>query len=174
MSRLRATKFGEFIFLDHGVVKVGEKTYCFLLILDAATTFITAYPVQTAKAEETIQRLHEWMDTYFCVPGSACADMAFHMPVVRQFFRSCNIRPVPTGPATPWPNRAEAGVRLFKKFMKILLDAVSRTGLQATPAQVMRKACCVRNQSVTYGGVSPMEMVFGRRPPAVVGLEQQD
>ncbi len=55
VSGLRATKFGELIFLDHGVVKVGEKTYCFLLILDAATTFVAAYPVQTVQAEETIQ-----------------------------------------------------------------------------------------------------------------------
>ena len=50
-------------------------------------------------------------------PIAICADMAFHHPHNMQaFYRMHNAKIIPTGPHTPWPNRAEMGVRLFKKF----------------------------------------------------------
>ena len=61
---------------------------------------------------------HEWMDTFRMNPKVICADMAFHHPRDMQpFYRMHNVKRLPTGPHTPWPNRAEMGVRLFKKFL---------------------------------------------------------
>ena len=63
---------------------------------------------------------------------------------------------------TPWPYRAEIGVRLFKKFLSALVDSASKkldkTNLsQITPAQLMRKAATVRNTQVTLSGQTHME-----------------
>ena len=127
VSGLRAEKFADLIFMDHGTIKIREKPYVFLLILDAATSYLAAYPSVSTGTEEVIKHLHEWMDIYQATPKAICADMAFHNPHnLKDFYRLHNIRPVPTGPHTPWPNRAETAVRLFKKFMKALVEEVER------------------------------------------------
>ena len=68
-----------------------------------------------------------------------------------------NVKRLPTAPHTPWPNRAEMGVRLFKKFLSALVDTASKnldqtTLSQITPAQRMCKAATVRNTQVTLSG----------------------
>ena len=88
-------------------------------------------------------------------PKAICADMAFHQPHDMQaFHRMHNVKRLPTGPHTPWPNRAEIGVRLSRKFLLALVDTASKnldqtTLAQITPAQLMRKAAAVRNTQVT-------------------------
>ena len=102
-------------------------------------------------------------------PKAICADMAFHHPHDMQaFHRIQNVKRLPTGSHTPWPNRAEMGVRLFKKFLSALVDTASRdldqTPLsQITPAQLMRKAATLRNTQVTLSGKT-LELAMGRRP----------
>ena len=43
-----------------------------------------------------------------------------------------NVKRIPTGSHTPWPNRAEMGVRLFKKFVLALVDTASKNLDQTT------------------------------------------
>ena len=80
--------------------------------------------------------------------------MAFHHPHdMHAFVRLHNINTLPTGPHTSCPNRADMGVRLFKKFLSALADTASknldRTSLaQITPVKLMRKAATVRNIQV--------------------------
>ena len=123
------------------------------------------------------------MDTFQMNPKANCADMAFHHPHDMQaFYRMHNVKRLPTGPHTPWPHRAEMGVRLFKKFLSALVDTASKnldqtTLSQITPAQLMRKAATVRNTQVTLSGKTPMELAMGRRPrdlmdPASMNPEQ--
>ena len=84
------------------------------------------------------------------VPKAICADMTFHHPHDMQtFYRMHHVKRFPTGPHTPWPIRAEMGVRLFKKFLSALVDTASKnldktTLSQITPAQLMRKAATAR------------------------------
>ena len=91
------------------------------------------------------------MDTFQMNPKPICADMAFHHPHDMQaFYRMHNVKRLATGPDIPWPNRAEMGVRLFKKFLSALVDTASKNLDQTTlsqiiPAQLMRKAATVRN-----------------------------
>ena len=60
-------------------------------------------------------------------PKAICADMAFHLPHDMQaFYLMHNIQRFLLDPHTPWPNRAEMGVRLFKKFLSALLDTASK------------------------------------------------
>ena len=42
VSGLRAEEFGDLIFLDHGSTQIGDKTFGFLIILDGATSHLTA------------------------------------------------------------------------------------------------------------------------------------
>ena len=103
-------------------------------------------------------------------PKAVCANMAFDNPHDMQAFcRMYNVKRLPTGPHTPWPNRAEMGVRWFKKFLLALVDTASKnldqtTLAQITLAQLMRKAATVRNTQVTFSGKTPMELPMGRKP----------
>ena len=93
-----------------------------------------------------------------------------------------NVKRIPTGPHSPWPNRPETGVRLFKKFLLALVDTASKnlhqtTLAQITLAQMMPKAATVRNTQVTLIGKTPMELAMGRKPrdlldPASMSPEQ--
>ena len=110
------------------------------------------------------------MDTCQMNPKAICADMAFHHPHDMQtFYRMHNVTRFLTGPHTPWPSRAEMGVRLFKKFLSALVDTASKnsdktTLSQITPAQLIRKAATVRNTHVTLSGKTPMELAMEKSP----------
>ena len=36
------------------------------------------------------------------------------------------------------------------------------------------QASLTRNSMVTFGGVTPLEMAFGRRPPDIIGVDNAD
>ena len=55
VSGMRNEVFGDMIFLDYGDFEVGGKMCKFLLILDAATTMIMAYPVVSDGADEGLE-----------------------------------------------------------------------------------------------------------------------
>ena len=92
-----------------------------------------------------------------------------------KFYRYHNIREVELGKHTPWPNRAEAGVKVYQVQMGILIDSLFR--LQAempTLAQypvrlLLKKGSWARNLSVTNGGKCTLEIAYGRKPPNVYG-----
>ena len=132
---------------------------------------------------EVISKLREWMDIFQMIPKAICAEKAVHHPHDMQaFYRMHNVKRLPTGPHTPWPNRVEMGVRLFKKFLSALVDTASEildetTLSQITPAQFMRKAATVRNTQVTLSGKTFVELAMGRRSrdfmvPASMNPEQ--
>ena len=151
VSGLRAEEIFDIIFLVHGSSKIGDKSFGVLIVLDGATSHLTAYPGKSASPSEVIAKLDEWMDTFQMNPKAICADMAFHHPhVMHALYRTNNVQRIPTGPHTPWPNRAGMGVRLFKKFIMALVDSASKnldqtTLAQITPAQSTRKAATVRD-----------------------------
>ena len=80
------------------MLKFGVKTYTVFIIVDGATTFVTAFAPRTKDRHDTVQCLMEWMDTFHCTPLSVCADMAFQSNEVQYLFRRLNIRPFSTGP----------------------------------------------------------------------------
>ena len=141
----------------------------FLVVLDGATSHFTVYQCQSTSPSEVISKLHECMDTFQMNPKATCADRAFHHPHDMQaFHRMHNIKTLPTEPYTPWPNRAEIGVRLFKKFLSALLDIASKildrtTLAQVTPAQLMRKAATVRKTQVTLRGRNTYGVSHGKK-----------
>ena len=169
VSGLRAEEFGDLIFLDHGSTQIGDKTFGFLVILDGATSHLTTYPCKSTSPSEVISKLREWMDILQMNPKAVCAEKAVHHPHDMQaFYRMHNVKRLPTGPHTPWPNRAEMGVRLFMKFLCARVDTASEildetTLSQITPAQLMRKAATVGNTQVTLSGKTFVKVAMGRR-----------
>ena len=127
VSGLRADELGELILFDHRSTHIGDKNFGFLFVLDGATSHSTACPCKSTSPTEVISKLHEWMDTFQMNPQAICADMAVHHPHDMQaFYRMHHIKTLPTGPHTLWPNRAEMGVRSFKKFLSALVDTAAK------------------------------------------------
>ena len=80
---------------------------------------------------------------------------------------------MPTGRATPWPNRAETAVRLFKRqYEKLLMDALTHPTLnKVTLRDLIRECCWARNTTLTISGYTPVELATGRRPTDHSDLE---
>ena len=108
-----------------------------------------------------------------CTPKTIRADMAFQSNEMKSFYEYYGIRPMPTGPHTPWPNRAESAVRLLKHHLSNLLVEVERDPslVNVTPRSLAKKAAWARNSTATYAGKTPLELAFGRRPRDVVSIE---
>ena len=97
-------------------------------------------------------------------------------PTLRKLFSYHGVKPIPLGPRTPWPNRAEAAVRLVKGHLAKLGASVDAepTLSKVTAKRILRKAAEARNTTVTFGGKTPVEIAYGRRPPDVIDVETAD
>ena len=84
-----------------------------------------------------------------------------------------HIGPYPCGPRTPWPNRAETAVRLFKRTWSIMAKALADEGYaeRVTVRQAVKKVAWARNCQLTVSGYSPLEIATGRRPPDLLDVE---
>ena len=164
-------------FIDHCQVPLGtgERLIVFV-ILDGATTLLTAEAVTTTQEVENITVLRNYFDQYHLQPKSVVADQDFMTKTWEHFYQSLDITPISLGPNTPWPNRAEAAVRLLKAQLKTMLSSIKAGAAPATLKkvtyrQLVKAAATVRNQTVTYGGVTPLELAFGRRPADLTQLD---
>ena len=177
VSGIRSEVFGEFTFIDHGEVPLSaNRKLQFLLIFDGATSLTTSYVVQTTSDAETIKFLVEYFETYQLNPKYTVADQAFMREELESYYNRQGIRPIALGPGTPWPNRAEAAVRMFKKQVNLMIQAVREDPILSdiTYQQLLRQASIARNSMVTFGGVTPMELAFGRRPTDLMTPENMN
>jgi hypothetical protein len=115
------------------------------------------------------------MDQNSCQPKTVVGDMAFFTPSFMTFYQSHGIKPLPTGPRTPWPNRAETAVRLFKRQFNLLLNYVQLDKKLAniSVGQLVKRTVWARNNQLTIGGYTPLELAFGRRPPDLLDAETE-
>ena len=169
-SGLRADTFGDMPFIDHCQVPLGTGEHIIVfVILDGATTLLTAEAVTTTQEVENITVLRNYFDQYHLQPKSVVADQAFMAETWEHFYQSLDITPI------SWPNRAEAAVRLLKAHLKIMPSSIKAgtapaTLKKVTYRQLVKAAATVRNQTVTCGGVTPLELAFGRRPADLIQL----
>ena len=129
ISGMRASEFGDVIFVDHQEIQFRTAKYVVVLVLDGATNLLWATALQkTLLPEETISAFRLWIEENNYVPKRVVGDTAFFTPDFEKFYKYHNIAQYPCGPGTPWPNRAETDVRLFKKtwvlFVKSLGEEV--------------------------------------------------
>ena len=61
VNGLRAEEFGDLIFL--GSAKIGDKTFGFLIVLDGATSHLTAYPCKSTSSSEVKRFVQIWPST---------------------------------------------------------------------------------------------------------------
>ena len=168
-SGIRATTFGEIIFADHCVIDHNGNKYLVLLILDGATNLLWANVQAAETASETISNMRSWIEENNCMPKGIVADEKFHTSSFTEFYRFHGIIPYPLGPRTPWPNRAETAVRLFKAQWRIISRLVGEDQFlkNISIRQLVKKCACARNCQLTISGYSPLEIATGRRPPDV-------
>ena len=157
-SRLRADTFGDMTFIDHCQVPLGTGGHIIVfVILDGATTLLTAEAVTIRKQSRTSLSSGTILTSITCSPNQLSQIKPWE-----HFYQSLDITPISLGPNTPWPNRAEAAVRLLKAQLKIMLSSIKAgtapaTLKKVTYRQLVKAAATVRNQTVTYKSVTPSE-----------------
>ncbi len=173
VTGLRASEFGDLVFVDHTDVKIADKVFVVLVILDAATNLVWAVPLPNKTAKLTLRAFREWMDTHNCRPKHVFGDMAFFEPEFMNFWNFHSIKPIVTGPQTPWPNRAETAIRLFKRQWVLLHDLIREDPSlkEITCRDIVRVCSWARNNSIMASGFSPIELATGRRPTPLFDLE---
>ena len=178
VSGLRAVNFGDMIFADHAEFTVEQESgtkekYLALLIFDAASSELWADACTSASVDESLDLFRQWMDQNQCRPKALVADMAFSGPTFQKFYAFHNIKYIPTGSYTPWPNRAESAVRLFKRTFAVLAKDVAADPTIKFPTfrQLVQKVRWARNQAPTISGMTPIELATGRRPVPLLDVE---
>ena len=173
ISGMRASEFGDVIFVDHQEIQFRTAKYVVLLVLDGATNLLWATAQKTLLPEETISALRLWIEENNRVPKRVVGDTAFFTPDFEKFYKYHNIAQYPCGPRTPWPNRAETAVRLFKKTWALFVKSLGEEGMfeKITLSQAVKRIVFVRNCQLTVSGYSPLEVATGRRPPDLLDME---
>ena len=92
----------------------------FFIILIRATTLLTAEAVFTTQKVGHIAVVRNHFGRYHLQVKPVVADQACVTEAWERFYQSLDIK---KGATTPWPNRAEAALRLLKAQLKIMLSA---------------------------------------------------
>lgn len=153
-----------------------EPEYPFMIILDGATKFTHAAPLDSTSDESGHNALRTLMHYMQVKPKTIVGDSAFMEPPwdKLKLYTTHDTQPVSLGPFTPWPNRAEACGRVLEKhiyyvFFHVKGDPSGESGV--TTQDIGQEACWTRNVSCPHGEKTLIELVFGRRPPGVMTLE---
>ena len=173
-SGVRAKDFGDVVFMDHCEIKHMTKKHQLFLVLHGATSLLWGATQQEGTQPVTQDLCREWMThIHSCKPKWVVADMAFFTPSWMTFWKTHGVKTMPTGRATPWPNRAETAVRLFKRqYEKLLIDASAHLTLnKVTPKDLIRECCWAGNTTLTISGHTPVDLAAGRRPTDRSDLE---
>ena len=173
ISGIRASVFGDVVFVDHCEIELKKKKYVVLLVLDGATNLLWATAQNSLENKETLTHLRSWNEQNNCIPKAIVGDEAFFSDEFLEYYKFHGIKDLPCGPRTPWPNRAETAVRLFKKqwiIMAMSLEGDERFN-SVTIRQAVKMTAWARNTQLTISGYSPLEIATGRRPPDLFDVE---
>ena len=146
-----------------------------LLVLDGATNLLWATAQNSLNNKETIQALRLWTDEHNCMPKAIVGDEAFFQEDFLTYYRTHGIKECPCGSRTPWPNRAESAVRLFKRQWQIMSKNLEDDRFRGiTIREAVKRTVWARNTQLTVSGYSPLEIATGRRPPDLLDIETSD
>ena len=175
ISGIRSTNFGDVIFVDHAEIQLRKNKYMVLLVLDGATNLLWATAQNSLNNKETIQALRLWTDEHNCMPKAIVGDEAFFQEDFLTYYRTHGIKECPCGSRTPWPNRAESAVRLFKRQWQIMSKNLEDDRFKGiTIREAVKRTVWARNTQLTVSGYSPLEIATGRRPPDLLDIETSD
>ena len=77
VAGIRATNFGDVIFVDHAEIQLRKGKYVVLLVLDGASNLLCATAQTSLSNKETIQALRLWTDENLRMPKAIVGDEAF-------------------------------------------------------------------------------------------------
>ena len=175
ISGIWSTNFGDVIFVDHADIHLRKSKYMVLLVLDGATNLLWATAQNSLNNKETIQALRLWTDEHNCLPKSTVGDEAFFQEDFLTYSRTYGIKECPCGSRTPWPNRTESAVRLFKRQWQIMSRNLEDDRFRGiTIREAVKRTVWARNAQLTVSGYSPLEIGTGRRPPDLLDIEISD
>ena len=80
IAGLRASSFGDLIFVDHEEIKFGTKAYLAVVIIDGASNLLWATALTSLEAPETLGAFRQWTEENNCVPKGIVGDQAFFTP----------------------------------------------------------------------------------------------
>ena len=127
-----------------------------LLVLDGAANLLWATAQSSLSDKETTQALRLWTDENNCMPKAGA-------------------RESPCGSRTPWPNRAETAVRLFKRQWQLMSKSFKDDRFKGvTVREAVKRTVWARNTQVTVSGFSPLEIATGRKSPDLLDIETAD
>ena len=175
VSGIHASNFGDVIFVDHAEILLRSNKYMVLLVLDGATNLLWATAQSSRSNGETIQCLRCWTDENKCMPKVIVGDEAFFQEDFLTYYRTHGIRECPCGSRTPWPNKAETAVRLFKRQWQLMTKSLEDDRFKGvTTREAVKRTVWARNPQLTVSGYSPLEIATGRRPPDLLDIETPD
>ena len=124
-------------------------------------------------APETLGAFRQWTEENNCVPKGIVGDQAFFTDPFMAYYKFHGSILYPCGPRTPWPNRAETAVRLFKRTWSIMAKALADEGYaeKVTVRQAVKKVAWARNCQLAVSGYSPLQIATGRRPPDLFDVQ---
>ena len=116
IAGLRASSFGDLIFVDHAEINYGMNSYLVLLVIDGATNLLWATALTSLDAPETLGAFRLWIDENNCTPKGIVRDQAFFTDPFLDFYRFHGISPYPVDQGLPGPT----GQRLLSDCSNVL------------------------------------------------------
>ena len=175
VSGNRASNFGDVILVDHAEIQLRKSKYVVLLVLDGASNLLWATAQSSLNNKEPIQALRLCGDENNCMPKAVVGDEAFFQEDFLTYYRTHGIKECPCGSRTPWPNRAESAVRLFKRQWQIMSKNLEDDRFRGvTIREAVKRTVWARSTQLTASGYSPLETATGRRPPDLLDIETSD
>ena len=134
-----------------------------LLVLYGASNLLWATAQTSLSNKETIQALRLWTDEQNCMPKAIVGDEAFFQEDFLTYYRTHGIKECPCGSRTPWPNRAESAVRLFKRQWQIMSKNLEDDRFKGnTIREAVKRTVWAINTQLTVSAYSPLEIATGR------------
>ena len=170
IAGLRASSFGDLIFVGHEEIKFGNKAYLALIIIDGASNLLWATALTSLEAPETLGVFRQWTEENNCVPKGVVGDQAFFTDQFMAYYKFHGI--APCGPRTPWQivPRPQFGCsnELGRSWQRPWL---TRVMLRRSLFVRQKKVAWARSCQLTVSGYSPLEIATGRRPPDLFDVE---
>ena len=128
IAGLRASFFGDLIFVDHAEINCGMNSHLVLLVIDGATNLLWAMALTSLDAPETLSAFRLWIDKNNCMPKrnwrrSDLLHGSFHGLLSLPWYFTVSLRT-----KNSWPNRAETAVRLFKRAWVHMAKTLTEEG----------------------------------------------
>ena len=102
---MRAVNKGDLVFLDHVDISVDGQVYVVPIVVDAASNLLAAYAQKDKKFTSTQEAIKQCFFDWNLHFKAVCADSYFHEePDWPKFWAFYNVKQIPLGPNTPWPN----------------------------------------------------------------------